>query len=75
MPLKKGDVIQLNPKTVHNETFAGCFMVVEQPKTWGCVGVIILPKGRLAPYRSAWVEMEFIGRSPFPVPDPFTERE
>lgn len=38
--LKKGDLVQLNPKLVANKMFASCFMVVTEPKPWGAQGYV-----------------------------------
>ena len=37
---KEGDVVQLNPETVKNKMFAGCLMVVTEPKSWGAQGYV-----------------------------------
>jgi hypothetical protein len=64
--LKRGMIVQLNPWTVKNKAFAGCFMVVSESKEFGCQGYIQAigqnrePGGR-AHYRASWEEMELCG--------------
>ena len=61
--LSHGQVVQINPETVGNKAFAGCFMVVTEPKSWGAQGYVQAlgdrerPGGR-AYYRAKWEEME-----------------
>jgi hypothetical protein len=60
--LKEGQVVQLNPETVRNRMFAGCFMTVTEPKTWGAQGYVQTTgtngdPGGLAYYRAKWEEM------------------
>jgi len=62
--LKVGEIVQLSPTDVGNKAFAGCPMVVEQPKVWGAMGYVTAlgdnpetPGGR-AYYRATWEEME-----------------
>lgn len=42
--LKEGDVVQLSPFDVGNPMFAGCMMVVTEPKEWArrvtCKGLV-----------------------------------
>lgn len=66
--LKAGDVVQLNPDTVYNKAFAGAFMIVTEPKSWGAQGYVqVLGENRepggQAYYRANWDEMEFIGHA------------
>lgn len=64
--LKPGFLVQLNPYSVDNIMFAGCIMVVTEPKEWGAQGYVQglgenqLPGGQ-AYYRAKWEEMEFVG--------------
>lgn len=64
--LKVGDVVQLNPETTRNRMFAGCMLVVTEPKGFGCQGYIQClgtdgnPGGQ-AYYRPTWDEMEPVG--------------
>lgn len=65
--LEVGTVVQLNPETVRNKAFAGCFMVVSDPKPFGAQGYIQgigenrdTPAGQ-AYYRAHWDEMELVG--------------
>jgi hypothetical protein len=63
--LRSGTVVQLNPETVGNKSFAACFMVVTESRTWGCKGYITSigegEPGGLAYYRANWEEMELVG--------------
>jgi hypothetical protein len=66
--LEPGNVVQLNPETVGNPMFAGCFMVVTEPKTWGAQGYVTAlgedgKPGGAAYYRAKWEEMELIGHA------------
>jgi hypothetical protein len=66
--LTPGNVVQLNPETVGNPMFAGCFMVVTEPKTWGAQGYVTAlgeggQPGGAAYYRAKWEEMELIGHA------------
>jgi hypothetical protein len=38
---KNGDVVQIDPAA--GGFFAGCFMVVTEPKSWGAQGYIMMP--------------------------------
>jgi hypothetical protein len=64
--LKSGDLVQLNPETVGNKAFAGCIMVVTEPKPWGAQGYVQSlgtreGMGGQAYYRANWEEMEIVG--------------
>jgi hypothetical protein len=64
--LKPGDLVQLNPETVGNKAFAGCIMVVTEPKPWGAQGYVQAlgtreTMGGQAYYRANWNEMEIVG--------------
>lgn len=67
--LEPGDVVQLDPEKVGNKAFAGCLLIVTEPKTFGCQGYVqALGEKRDAPggqayYRPGWEEMEFVGRA------------
>jgi hypothetical protein len=66
--LTVGTVIQLNPETARNQMFAGCFMVVTEPKTWGAQGYVTAlgengQPGGAAFYRAQWGEMELVGQA------------
>lgn len=61
------DVVQLSPEA-GNPMFAGCFMVVTEPKPWGAQGFVQAlgengQPGGQAYYRATWDEMEPIGRA------------
>jgi hypothetical protein len=66
--LKVGAVVQLNPETVTNKMFAGCFMVVKEPKVFGALGYVQAlgeneEPGGQAYYRARFVEMELVGEA------------
>lgn len=67
--LFNGDVVQLSP-TVKNKAFAGCFMVVSEPKSFGAQGYVQALGERMgekskgqAYYRANWDEMEYVGKA------------
>jgi hypothetical protein len=68
MKLERGDVVQIS---IDNEPlFAGCFMMVTDPKSWGAQGFISMPKDKStfpgqAYYRCQWADMEFVGKAHF----------
>lgn len=37
---KENEIIQLNPETCGNPMFAGCMMVITEPKSWGAQGYV-----------------------------------
>jgi predicted transcriptional regulator len=60
--LEIGQVVQLDPGTVRNRMFAGCFMTVTEPKSWGAQGYVQAlganeKPGGQAYYRATWEEM------------------
>lgn len=64
--LEKGDIIQLHPETCRNPMFAGCLMVVTEPKSWGAQGYVQAlgddgQPGGQAYYRANWEEIERTG--------------
>ena len=67
--LEPGDVVQLDPQKIGNRAFAGCLLIVTDPKDFGCQGYVqALGETRDAPggqayLRVAWDEMEFVGRA------------
>ncbi len=66
--IKAGDVVQISPDT--ESAFAGCFMYVTEPKSWGAQGFISCPVARgtlpgSAYYRAQWAEMEPVGKAAF----------
>ena len=69
--LSLGDVVQLSPETCRNQMFAGCFMTVTEPKSWGAQGYVQAlgrdgKPGGQAYYRAQWNEMDGpIGRCEF----------
>lgn len=40
MNYEVGDIVQLNPEKCRNPMFAGCFMVISEPKSWGTQGYV-----------------------------------
>jgi len=69
--LKVGDVVQISPNSM--SAFAGCFMLVTEPKSFGAEGFIAMPQAIAvrpgeAPYRCNWEEMEYIGSAAFVPP-------
>lgn len=66
MTLAVGDVVQLSPKLCKNPMFAGCFMVITEPKSWGAQGYVQSlgenrQPGGQAYYRATWEEMQQTG--------------
>lgn len=66
--LEKDDVVQLNPETVGNKAFAGCFMVITEAKSWGAQGYIqgvgeVNEAGGQYYYRARHEEMVKIGKA------------
>lgn len=65
--LEIGDLLQLSPE---HPKFPGQFVVVEEPKEWGCQGIVYMcqnfPCVRFldrAYIRCLWEDMEYIGKS------------
>lgn len=61
-----GELVQLSPNTVRNRMFAGCIMVVTEPKHFGAQGYVQAlghdgKPGGQAYYRATWDEMEPVG--------------
>ena len=68
--LETGDVVQLNPETVSNKAFAGCMMVITEPKNFGAMGYVQAlgtrqEIGGQAYYRANFEEMELVGEAVF----------
>lgn len=66
MELTVGDVVQIAGDS--EGFFAGCFMMVTEPKTFGAQGFIAIPEERgtmpsEAYYRAKWDEMEYVGKA------------
>lgn len=61
--LEVNDIVQLSPEMCRNRAFAGCLMVVTEPKEWGAqgyvqaLGVSRTEPGGQAYYRARWDEM------------------
>jgi hypothetical protein len=78
--LEPGDVVQLNPEYHLGDKkgfFAGCFMIVDEAREWGCQGHVLCPRERgLVPgaayYRARWDEMEFVGKAVWKIGHPAT---
>lgn len=65
-PIEPGDIVQLSPTSTRSPMFAGCFMVITEPKPWGAQGYVqALGKdgkpGGQAYYRATWDEMYPVG--------------
>jgi len=65
-PLKVGQIVQLDPETCKNRAFAGCLLVVSEPKSFGCQGYVQSlgengEPGGQAYYRAGWEEMHDTG--------------
>lgn len=63
--LKEGEIVQLSPDC-GNPMFAGCFMTVTEPKSWGAQGYVQAlgqdgKPGGQAYCRTNWEEMERTG--------------
>lgn len=66
MELEPNDIVQLNPEKCGNPMFAGCLMVVTEPKPWGAQGYVQAlgedgKPGGQAYYRAKFEEMEPTG--------------
>jgi hypothetical protein len=68
--LEYGDLVQLIPGKVKNTAFAGCIMVVTEPKSFGAQGYVQAlgeknggPPGGQAYYRASFEEMVFVGHA------------
>jgi hypothetical protein len=69
--LTAGMVVQLDPTKCGNKAFAGCFMVITEPKAFGAQGYIQgvgetreeRGIGGQYYYRANWAEMEFVGHA------------
>ena len=64
--LRAGEIVQLNPETCGNPMFAGCFMTVTEPKSWGAQGYVQAlgedgKPGGQAYYRAKWEEINLTG--------------
>lgn len=67
-PLEVGEIVHLDPATTRSKAFAGCFMVVTEPKEFGAQGYITpigerldIPPNGWCYYRANWDEMEPTG--------------
>jgi hypothetical protein len=66
--LEVGHLVQLDPETVSNKAFAGCIMVVTEPKGWGAQGYVQAlgtrdGMGGQAYYRAKWEEFVVVGKA------------
>lgn len=66
---KKSDVVQLNERCA-NSMLRYCYMTITETKAWGAMGFVQCPGqdgevGSQAYYRAKFLEMDFIGVSPF----------
>ncbi len=55
--LEPGMIVGLNDKA--KPSFKNRYMVIEDPKSWGAQGYIIMPDG-IAYYRAEWDEMDLL---------------
>lgn len=65
-PLQEGEIVQLSPESCRNPMFAGCLMVITEPKGFGAQGYVQSlgengKPGGAAFYRARWEEMEPTG--------------
>jgi hypothetical protein len=72
--LKIGDVVQLTPMIIKNVSFAGCFMIITELRSWGAIGYIpCVGKSREKPYiyhyRATFEEIVKIGRAKYVLED------
>lgn len=86
-PLLVGEIVQLSPPDTKNPMFAGCLMVVTEPKPWGAQGFVQMTgennkPGGQAFYRATWATMERTGgmaewvlRPPPDTPSPTPSQE
>lgn len=64
--LQVGEIVQLHPTKCINKMFAGCLLVVSEPKSFGAQGYVQAlgangGVGGQAYYRARWEEMEETG--------------
>ena len=65
--LRPREIVVLRPDTTRNRMFAGCLMVVTEPKSWGAQGYVQglgengEPAKGQAYYRARWDEMDDTG--------------
>lgn len=61
--IQVGSVVQIDPE--HDPKFGGCFMVVDELKSWGVQGYVQIPghRGGQAYYRCPFESMAFIGQA------------
>lgn len=79
-PISTGDIVQLNPETTRNRMFAGCLMIVTEPKSFGAQGFVQAlgengEPGGQAYYRARWEELEQTGGKAQWVPDGFDNED
>lgn len=65
--LRVGGVVQISPDC-KNRMFAGCLLIVTEPKPFGCQGYVQAlgengKPGGQAYLRPRWQDMEFVGRA------------
>lgn len=75
--LVPGDVVQIDP--AHGLMWGGCFLLVEEVKSWGVQGFVPMPERADKPpgcahLRVPWKHMELVGTAVF-VPRPEAEGE
>jgi hypothetical protein len=57
---RKGSVLQVDGQS---ERFPGCFVVVEDVRSWGVRGYVPLFDGEVAPVRVSWDDVFYIGEA------------
>lgn len=50
-PLERGEIIEVLP----GRRYEGCLLVVDEPRSWGCIAVLRMPDGD-APIRMGWAD-------------------
>jgi len=66
--IAKGSVVQLSPEDCGNPMFGGCFLLVDEVRTWGVIGFVQALgengcRGGQAWYRAKWEEFEYCGEA------------
>lgn len=59
--LKSGHIVQINPKV---KIFGACLMIVEEVKSFGIQGVVLVPARNgphAAHFRAEWADFEWVG--------------
>jgi hypothetical protein len=76
LPLRPGDVVQLDPSRHEPARFGACLMVVTEVKPWGVQGYVKAPgSADLAYYRAETGTFARVGRVEWATGDVFTVEE